>query len=176
MAAVSTLVSVEDYIQTYINEGKKPVCEYVDGVLIPKASGNLKHGRTQYRLMLLINEGLPQFEAVSELHARLRRDQFYVPDVAVGVRGGWKGDYPGPDSPCYLCIEIVSPGQGVGMFLAKCEEYHRWGVTYCWVIDPERRTAWEYARGTEPRHVTEQETLRAGEIEIQLSEVLPVLS
>ena len=169
MAASTALVSVDEYIQHYINGGAKPACEYVDGVLIPKPLGNRKHSRTQVRLTVLLNERFRQFEVLTEIHARLRTGQFYIPDVAVERRGSGTGDYPGPDSPVHLCIEIVSPGQGVGQLLGKCEEYHRWGVLFCWVIDPERETAWEYPRGGEPQRVT---VLRAGEIELSLEEIL----
>ena len=34
--------------------------------------------------------------------------------------------------------------------LAKCEEYHAWGVPFCWVVDPVKRTAWEYHSAAEP--------------------------
>ena len=170
MAASTTLVSVDEYIQHYIHEGAKPACEYIDGALIPKPLGGRKHGRMQYRISYLINDAYPQFEAIPELHARLRTDQFYIPDIAVERRGSGTGDYPEPNSPVHLCIEIVSPGQGVGQLLGKCEEYHRWGVLFCWVIGPERETAWEYPRGGQMERA--ETLLRAGEIELPLIDIL----
>jgi hypothetical protein len=44
--------------------------------------------------------------------------------------------------------------------LGKCEEYHAWGVRFCWVIDPVKRTAWEYHSDGES--VRAQEPLWAG--------------
>lgn len=63
-----------------------------------------------------------------------------MPDVVV------TGDFPGPypTEPAALCCEILSPEDRLGAMLSKCEEYHAWGVPYCWVVDPVRRTAWEY--------------------------------
>jgi hypothetical protein len=47
---------------------------------------------------------------------------------------------------------------------------HKWGVAYCWVIDPERKIAWEYfPDDLEPRKVTE--SLTAGDIQLLLSDV-----
>ena len=34
------------------------------------------------------------------------------------------------------------PEDRLGAMLSKCEEYHAWGVPFCWVIDPVKRTAW----------------------------------
>jgi Uma2 family endonuclease len=53
--------------------------------------------------------------------------------------------------------------------LARCEEYHAWGVPFCWVIDPDKRTAWEYHSGAEPVRVAG--TLRAGDISISLDQL-----
>jgi len=49
--------------------------------------------------------------------------------------------------------------------LAKCERFHAWGVPYCWVIDPEKKAAWVYHKGQEPRKLSSvDEKLDAGPI------------
>jgi hypothetical protein len=53
--------------------------------------------------------------------------------------------------------------------LAKCEEYHAWGVPFCWVVDPVKHTAWEYHSASEP--VRAPATLRAGELSVNLEEL-----
>jgi Uma2 family endonuclease len=73
-----------------------------------------------------------------------------------------------------LCCEIHSPDDHLGGTLAKCEEYHDWGVPFCWVIDPDRRTAWEYHAGGEPTRNTD--ALHAGDITVQLAELFSALS
>lgn len=57
--------------------------------------------------------------------------------------------------------------------LAKSEEYHAWGVPFCWVIDPVKRAAWEYHSGGEPVRATE--ALRAGEVAIGVEELFGAL-
>jgi Uma2 family endonuclease len=80
---------------------------------------------------------------LTELTTRLREGQFYVPDIAVEeIAKPIPGRYPGPKEPVLLCVEVGSPPDRVGKLFGKCEEYHKWGVPYCWVIDPERRKAW----------------------------------
>jgi Uma2 family endonuclease len=69
-----------------------------------------------------------------------------------------------------LCVEIVSPPDRIGKLFGKCEEYHKWGVPYCWVIDPERKIAWEYfPADLEPRKIGG--TLTAGPIHLALDDV-----
>jgi Uma2 family endonuclease len=99
-----------------------------------------------------------------ELTARLRDSQFYVPDLAIEeLAKPIQGRYPGPNDPVLLCVEIVSPPDRVGKLFGKCEEY-------CWVIDPERKTAWEYfPDDCEPRKI--EQILTAGPIQLGLADV-----
>jgi Uma2 family endonuclease len=92
-----------------------------------------------------------------------------VPDVSVA------GDFPGPypTEPVLLCCEILSPEDRLGAMLAKCEEYHAWGVPFCWAVDPDKRTAWEYHSGSEP--VRTSATLRAGDLSVNLEELFSAL-
>ena len=52
--------------------------------------------------------------------------------------------------------------------LARCGEYHEWGVPFCRVIDPVKRAAWECHAVGEP--VRGAGTLRAGQIAFSLEE------
>src|SRR2546427_466977 len=112
-----TLVSVEEYLA----RTGKPNCEYEDGVLHPKPMPTFSHSNLQYiATALLRGQGAHAFP---ELTVRLSPTKFLVPDVAV-VRHV-EGNYP--TEPVILCIEILSPEQGLGEMLAKCEQYHAWG-------------------------------------------------
>ena len=63
--------------------------------------------------------------------------------------------------------------------IAKCEEYHTWGVPFCWVIDPIKQTGWQYDKDREPVHVDRDETLNVrtprGEATIHLNELFTAL-
>ena len=168
MATLPSLVSVQDYVRDYINRETKPMCEYVEGVLVPKGMGTFSHASVQARLAALL-QGLG-FDVFVELHGRLREAEFRVPDVVLMKPGTANGDYPGPDNPPYLCIEVLSPDQGIGQMLAKCERFHAWGVPFCWVIDPEKKVGWVYHKGGEPRKIrSADEALDAGEIALSLN-------
>ena len=159
----TTLVPVEEYLRY----SEKPNCEYNDGVVYPKAMPTKFHSIIQFAVMMLLRgQGVRPFP---ELTVRISPTKYLVPDVAVA------GDFPGPypTDPVQLCCEILSPEDRLGAMLGKCEEYHAWGVPFCWVIDPVKRTAWEYHAAAEPVRVTA--ALRAGDLLVNLEELFAEL-
>jgi Uma2 family endonuclease len=155
-----------------VEGAEKPACEYSAGVLLPKPTGSKKHSQIQANLTKLISTQYDDiFNPLPELTTRLQERQFYVPDLAVEeFAKPIQGRYPGPADPVFLCVEIVSPPDRVGKLFGKCEEYHQWGVPYCWVIDPDRKIAWEYLPADlEPRKV--EDPLTAGPIRLALGDV-----
>ena len=90
-----------------------------------------------------------------------------IPDVTVAP--DFEGPYP--TEPVLLCVEILSPEDRVGATLAKCEEYHAWGVPFCWVIDPEKQTAWQYNSGSDPENLSRAGALTAGVLSVRLEEL-----
>lgn len=159
--STAALVSVEDYL----GRTEKPYCEYLDGVLHPKAMPTKHHALIQFFLVLLLRK--QGFEALSEVTVRLSGTKFLVPDViaAKTIRS------PYPTEPVLLCAEILSPTDRLGATLAKCELYHAWGVPFCWVIDPEKQTAWQYHAGCEPERVDQGGVLQAGELSVRLEDL-----
>jgi Uma2 family endonuclease len=157
--STATLVPVDAYLRLT----EKPYREYRDGVLYPKAMPTKLHSILQWVLVTMLrNQGVLAF---SELTVRISATKYLIPDVAVG------DDFPGPypTEAVRLCCEILSPEDRLGAMLAKCEEYHAWGVPYCWVVDPVKRAAWEYHSGGEPVRVTE--ALRAGDVAVSIDEL-----
>ena len=157
----AALVSVEEYLR----RTEKPYCEYIDGVLYAKAMPTKSHGLIQFLLILLLRKrGL---EALPEVTVRLNESKFLIPDVVAAP----VIESPYPTKPVLLCVEILSPDDRVGAMLAKCEQYHAWGVPFCWVVDPEKQTAWQYHAGGEPERVEKDGALRAGEVNIPMPEL-----
>src|SRR6185312_5712137 len=140
----TTLVPVEEYLRS----SEKPNCEYRDGVLYPKPMPTTFHGLLEFMLVLMLSKlGL---QAAPEVTIRLSPTKYLVPDVVAAP----VLQNPYPVEPVLHCCEILSPEDRLGTMLAKCEEYHAWGVPFCWVIDPVKRTAWEYHNNAEPVRVT----------------------
>jgi Uma2 family endonuclease len=159
--SIAALVAVEEYLR----RTEKPYCEYLDGVLSPKAMPTKSHALIQYLLLVLLRK--QSIEALSEVTVRLSATKFLIPDVIAArtIQG------PYPTEPVLLCVEILSPDDRVGAMLAKCEQYHAWGVPFCWVIDPEKQTAWHYHAGSEPERAKPGGVLQAGELSVSLEEL-----
>lgn len=159
----TALISIEEYLRLT----EKPYREYREGVLYEKPMPTWAHGIIQAALAALLNKtGL---HAGSEISVRILETKILIPDV-IAAR---EIQQPYPTQPVLLCCEILAPEDRLGATFAKCEEYHAWGVPYCWVIDPEKRTAWEYPREGEPARVAD--TLQAGEIQVNIAELFSAL-
>ena len=162
--STTALIPVEEYLRY----SEKPNCEYRDGALYPKPMPTKLHSIIQRMLLMLLQR--QRVEAYPELTVRISPNKYLVPDVAVAH--DFAGPYP--TEPVLLCCEILSPEDRIGSMFAKCEEYHAWGVPYCWIVDPVRRSAWEYhLAGGEPARVTE--VLRAGEIAVSVAELFAAI-
>lgn len=121
---------------------------------------------------MLIRNGYGEtLNPLTELTTRLREAQFLIPNIAVeDLARPIAGRYPGKNEAVQLCVEILSPPDRIGKLFAKCEDFHNWGVPYCWVIDPERKAAWEYfPSDVEPRKVAD--VLTAGIVRLALTDV-----
>jgi Uma2 family endonuclease len=152
-------------LQEYLRRTEKPYCEYVDGILLPKSLATTQHAWVQYLLvMLLRRQGA---DALFEVTVRLSDTRFLIPDViaAPTIRS------PYPTEPVQLCVEILSHDDRLGAMLAKCEQYHSWGVPFCWVVDPEKQTAWQYHAGREPERLEKGGVLQAGELSVRLEDL-----
>jgi len=161
--STAALMPVEEYLRLT----EKPTCEYREGALYPKPMPTKFHGALEFMLVAILRRlGL---DAVPEVTVRLSPTKYLVPDVIAAT----VIQSPYPTEPVLLCCEILSPEDRLGAMLAKCEEYHGWGVPFCWVIDPIKRTAWEYHSEEEPTRVTE--TIRAGEFSVSLKELFSEL-
>lgn len=158
--SATAIVSVEDYLR----RTEKPYCEYVDGVLHPKAMPTKLHALVQFMLMTLLDK--QGVEALAEVTVRISPTMYLIPDVIADP----EIESPYPTKPVLLCVEILSPEDRVGAMLAKCELYHAWGVPFCWIVDPEKQTAWQYHSGGEPGRIERGGTLKAGQLTVQLVE------
>ena len=161
MSPAATLVPVDEYLRT----SYKPACEYRDGVLTQKLRPTWKHAFVISRIMKLIEAANPNVWAVSELSVRLRAERYLVTDVAVQRHDSIQD--PNPAQPIPLCVKVLSPGDRLSETIAKGEEYLEWGVPTVWIVDPEKRVAWELSAELGLHEAIE--SLTAGEIAIPLA-------
>jgi Uma2 family endonuclease len=122
----------------------------------------------QKRLLILF-ERFRDFDAEPELTVWLREHKSLIPDVAVQRLIELQEPYP--TRPVHLCIEILSPEDRFGDVVVKCEDYHAWGVRFCWIIDPEEKQCWEYEAGSRPHQVSVDGQVTAQEIVLSMRDL-----
>ena len=166
--ATGTRVSLDDYLRMHF-EGE---CELVDGELRPKPTAAKDHSRVQGRVYsaLLRYEQAGDGDALVELSLRLG-GTILIPDIAFTRRDQIPDQYNVFDTPPLLCVEVISPSQSFGELYNKCLDYLHWGVPHCWIIDPVKRTAWHLGTDEAPLQVPDEGSLRAGKIEVSLSQL-----
>jgi Uma2 family endonuclease len=165
MVDSTTLVTVEEYFAI----SEKPYFEYLDGVLRQKAMPTYDHSQMELRLSNLINHLAIGLTAGPELTVRLTERRILIPDVGVQRRSELQRPYP--TKPIFLCIEILSPDDRFSDTVAKCEEYHSWGVPFCWIVDPEDKRCWEYHAGERPHEISEDGRLTAQELVLSVPDM-----
>lgn len=169
MVAETTLISVEEYLATEYD----PSCDYIDGVLRQKTMPTRKHSKMELRLCNLIHAAGTEWEAGPEQTVGIRTGKYLVPDVAVQRASDLQDPYP--VRPVHLCVEVMSPEDRFGDVVAKCDEYHAWGVPYCWIVDPDARRCWQYDSGGRPTEAPADGRITAGPIILSHADIFASL-
>jgi Uma2 family endonuclease len=151
------------YSESRSSTGAEP--RVINRRALPSLVPTTFHSRIQWKLVTLLRQ--QGIDALPEVRIRLRDRKSLIPDVVAAPE--LQGPYP--TEPVLLCVEILSPGEHLRATLAKCEQYHAWGVPFCWVVDPEKQTGWQYHSGGEPEHVERGGTITAGELSVHLEEL-----
>ena len=137
MATTSAGIPVEEYLRTYYD----PDMEYVDGQLVERHVGEIRHSRLQTLIVLLLGgrEDERGFRAYTELRIQISNDppRYRIPDICLkALPHEMTPVLVGPD----LVIEILSPDDEPGDLLAKLADYVGAGIPYIWIVDPYKRT------------------------------------
>lgn len=149
----------------------KPAFEYVEGELVQKSMPTKLHSELQMWLghLLLLALGFPRNRVMTEQNVRLSASLIRVPDICIVQPGGPANEFAIEDPPL-LCVEILSPSDRLSDMVKKCQEYLRWGVPSCWILNPETQEAWT-VNMTGIDIVPADGVLRAGEISVAMPEV-----
>ena len=164
--ATATLIPVEQYLRS----SYEPDCDFIDGEILERNMGERSHGRLQARLTgwLLANERRWRSCTLTEVRLRITANRYRIPDIMVVSE-----DAPFEkvvSTPPMLCVEVVSPGDTLTRIWDRIKDYLDIGVPVCWIVDPETGVAWTATRSRLTK-ITDG-TLRAGEIEVPLGDVL----
>jgi|WetSurMetagenome_2_1015567.scaffolds.fasta_scaffold310083_2 Uma2 family endonuclease len=136
--ATGTAIPLAQYLaSTY-----EPDCDYVDGEIEERNVGERTHARLQARITayLLAHYEAQGVEVFTEIRVRVSPSRFRIPDVCATI-----GD-PGEEvltKPPFLCVEILSPEDGMSRLEVRIQDYLQMGVPHVWVLDPLTRQSYE---------------------------------
>ena len=135
------LVSVEEYLAT----SYRPDCDYVEGVIEERNSGEFDHARLQILIGAALMQGELQYGiiAVTEPRVQVTADRYRVPDVCVIHRQNREQIIT--KAPL-LCVEILSPEDTYTKLVTRLDDYLAMGVPECWVVDPKLRRGSVYSK------------------------------
>lgn len=150
--------------------------EYIDGRLVMAASPNRIHQQAVRYLANLLEAAVkPGFVVTTAWSWKPGRDEF-VPDIVVHPRTRETVRYLGTP---VLCVEVLSTDRAADL-VVKTAKYAAYGLDRYWVLDPERRELYVFARqdstyelvqtvGKEPADVD----FGAGVARIDLASIVP---
>jgi Uma2 family endonuclease len=166
----SMMISLDEYLSTVF----EPDCEYVDGELVDRNTGELEHSALQGVIMAMLHNqrfrhGIHVFPVLSMQVAATR---VRVPDITVTTH---KIQGRILRKPLFLCIEVLSPEDRASRIETKIDDYLSFGVEHIWIVDPRERRGWSYTREGK-RESTEVLTTSDPRLTLSLREVFDALS
>jgi Uma2 family endonuclease len=165
MAALPEALTLEEFHKLF--DGEKPAYEFWYGRAVRKSMPTALHGIVQAILLMLLERA--GWNTASEVRLKIVREVEPVPDL-IAIRGKFKGLYPAAAPE--LCVEILSPDDTLAKTLEKAQRYIAWGSQHVWIIDPEKRTAWDLsAEAPAPSWIPPDSCLRIAETAINLSTI-----
>ena len=134
------MVSVEEYLRTNYD----PDCEYVDGQIVERNSGEKTHSRIQTELVFHLHSRAKEvgMEVLVAQRVRVSVARYRVPDVTVLL----ESVEPIVTSPPFICIEVLSKDDTMQYMQEKIDDYLDFGVPYVWIINPRNKKAYVVTR------------------------------
>ena len=168
--ATSTLVP----LQVYLNSDYRPDCDWIDGEVKERNSGEGQHSNRQAFLIGFFLQHKREWvvRAWPEQRVQVAANRFRVPDVTV-TRASDPNEAIVTVAPL-LCIEILSRDQRLSEMEERAKDYLAMGVPTVWIVDPLRRTAFVSDAGGQ-RQVMEKLEVPGTEIRVTVAEVFAEL-
>jgi Uma2 family endonuclease len=132
------LITVREYLST----SYRPDCDYVDGVVLERNSGERDHAELQGAVFAYFYNRRKEWgiHVFPEQRVQVTPTRFRVPDVCVIA-----GDEPDEQiftSPPFICIEVLSPEDRLSAMQKRVGDFRAMGVPYVWILDPRTRHGW----------------------------------
>jgi Uma2 family endonuclease len=161
--------------EEYLNTTYRPDRDWIDGETKEHTMGEQPHASVQgFFTQLFRNNAIDwQVRVFPEQRVQTSANNYRIPDVCV-VRRATPME-PIVRTPPLLCIEILSREDRMSDIQERVEDYLAMGVQAVWVVDPQRRRAYETLPNGALQPVPSTLTLAGTEIRIPLADVFAEL-
>jgi Uma2 family endonuclease len=169
--SASVFVPLEEYLHTTY----RPDRDWIDGETQERMMGEQSHARIQayFTYFFRLHSSHLGLRALPEQRVQVLATRYRIPDVCL---------IPLRDpltevlcTPPLLCIEILSREDRMSDIQERVEDYLVMGVQAVWVVDPQRRRAYETFANGALQPVPTTLTLAGTEINIPLADVFAEL-
>lgn len=129
-------------MEEYLSTDYRPDCDYVDSEVQERNWGEWDHARTQKRVIFYCASREKDWgiEVLPEQRIQVGPNRFRISDVCVVL--GDSEDHDIHKAP-FLCIEVLSPEDRMARMKDRVDDYLNMGVPHVWVVDPQRKAAFQ---------------------------------
>jgi Uma2 family endonuclease len=161
--------------EEYLNTTYRPDRDWIDGETKERTMGEQPHASIQVFFAFLFKlKSLDwNIRVLTEQRVQTSTTNYRIPDVCV-VRRSTPME-PIVQTPPLICIEILSREDRMSDIQERVEDYLAMGVQAVWVVDPQRRRAYETLPSGALQPVPAELTLTGAGICIQLADVFAEL-
>lgn len=137
-------------LSEYLNTSYRPDCDYIDGEVKERNSGEQPHSQIQAAITIIFGQNRKAWSTrvLTEQRVQTQPTRFRIPDVCI-LRSSDAHDPIIRFAP-YICIEVLSKDDRLSEMRARTDEYRAMGVEHVWIVDPWQRVGYiASARGFE---------------------------
>jgi Uma2 family endonuclease len=162
-------------LDVYLNTTYRPDREWIKGKVRERNWGEQSHACVQgfFTYFLRLHDAEWDIRVFPEQRVQTSATNYRIPDVCV-VRRATPME-PIVQTPPLICIEILSREDRMSDIQERVEDYLTMGVQTVWVVDPQRRRAYETLPSGALQPVHAELTLAGTGICISLADVFAEL-
>jgi len=171
MATSTTLISLEEYLQT----SYKPDCDFVDDHIEERNVGKFDHNRMQTLAVawFVAHESPWEVIALTEQRTQVSAKRVRIPDVCL-IRTTRPREQA-TETPPLLCIEVMSPEDRLSRTTKVLDDFAAMGVEHLWIIDPRDRVGYIYQAGGRLQQVEDRLAIPGTPIYLDLLQLFAAL-
>ena len=171
MATSTTLISLEEYLQT----SYKPDCDFVDDHIEERKVGKFDHTRMQILIAtwFVSQEKDWGVTALTEQRTQVSSRRVRIPDVCL-IRAEVPREQVSV-TPHLLCVEVLSPEDRLSRTTKVLNDFAAMGVEHLWIVDPIDRVGYIYQSGGKLQLIADRLTIPDSPIYLDLPTLFAAL-